>query len=183
MGAKPNGVHSDWRPDHACPASWPWALPCGGQVVASLRQGLSPAQMARTLARMPDPVRLSYETIYNTFYAMPRGQLRSSLLALMRPPTSRPQTAARPARTAKASCAGDDVDRPASQRDRRPPDSRPLGGRPDHRESQPLPGRRAGGTLHPVCGSGAVAQRQSGSYRPGLLRHPQPLRAASCAAP
>src|SRR5277367_5419168 len=111
MGAKPNGVHSDWRPDHACPASWPWALPCGGQVVAPLRQGLSPAQMARTLARMPDPVRLSYETIYNTFYAMPRGQLRSSLLALMRPPTSRPQTAARPARTAKASCAGDDVDR------------------------------------------------------------------------
>jgi IS30 family transposase len=53
-------------------------------VVDHLRRGLSPAQIARTLARMPDPVRLSYETIYTAFYTMPRGQLRSSLLALMR---------------------------------------------------------------------------------------------------
>ena len=53
-------------------------------VVDHLRQGLSPAQIARTLARMPDPVRLSYETIYTAFYAMPKGQLRSSLLGLMR---------------------------------------------------------------------------------------------------
>ena len=53
-------------------------------VVDHLRQGLSPAQIARTLARMPDPVRLSYETIYTALYTMPRGHLRSSLLALMR---------------------------------------------------------------------------------------------------
>jgi transposase, IS30 family len=53
-------------------------------VVEHLRQGLSPAQIARTLARMPDPVRLCYETIYTAFYTMPRGHLRSSLLALMR---------------------------------------------------------------------------------------------------
>lgn len=53
-------------------------------VAAYLRQGLSPAQIARTLARMPDPMRLSYETIYNSLYAMPRGHLRSSLLKLMR---------------------------------------------------------------------------------------------------
>jgi len=53
-------------------------------VVDHLRQGLSPAQIASTLARMPDPVRLSYETIYTALYAMPRGQLRSSLLGLMR---------------------------------------------------------------------------------------------------
>jgi IS30 family transposase len=53
-------------------------------VVERLREGLSPAQIARTLARMPDPVRLSYETIYTSLYAMPRGQLRSSLLSLMR---------------------------------------------------------------------------------------------------
>ena len=33
-------------------------------VVDHLRQGLSPAQIASTLARMPDPVRLSHETIY-----------------------------------------------------------------------------------------------------------------------
>ncbi|MDR3737866.1 MAG: IS30 family transposase [Terracidiphilus sp.] len=54
------------------------------RVIGYLRQGLSPAQIARTLARMPDPVRLSYETIYNSLYAMPRGHLRSSLLKLMR---------------------------------------------------------------------------------------------------
>jgi transposase, IS30 family len=54
------------------------------RVVEHLRQGLSPAQIARTLARMPEPDKLSYETIYNSLYAMPRGQLRSSLLKLMR---------------------------------------------------------------------------------------------------
>jgi IS30 family transposase len=53
-------------------------------VVDHLRRGLSPAQIASTLARMPDPVRLSYETIYTALYTMPRGHLRSSLLALMR---------------------------------------------------------------------------------------------------
>jgi IS30 family transposase len=53
-------------------------------VVEHLRQGLSPAQIASTLARMPDPVQLSYETIYTAFYTMPKGHLRSSLLTLMR---------------------------------------------------------------------------------------------------
>ncbi len=53
-------------------------------VADHLRQGLSPAQIARTLARMPDPVQLSYETIYTALYTMPRGHLHSSLLALMR---------------------------------------------------------------------------------------------------
>lgn len=53
-------------------------------VVDHLRQGLSPAQIASTLARMPDAVQLSYETIYTAFYTMPRGHLRSNLLALMR---------------------------------------------------------------------------------------------------
>jgi transposase, IS30 family len=54
------------------------------RVVGYLRQGLSPAQIARTLARMPEPLRISYETIYNSLYAMPRGQLRSSILKLTR---------------------------------------------------------------------------------------------------
>ncbi len=49
-----------------------------------LRQGLSPVQIASTLARMADPVRLSYEAIYTALYAMPRGQLRASLLDLWR---------------------------------------------------------------------------------------------------
>jgi IS30 family transposase len=53
-------------------------------MVDHLRQGLSPAQIASTLARMPDPLRLSYETIYTALYTMPRGHLRSSLLSLMR---------------------------------------------------------------------------------------------------
>ena len=54
------------------------------QVVAYLHQGLSPEQIERTLGRMAEPVRLSYETIYKALYAMPRGQLRARLLELMR---------------------------------------------------------------------------------------------------
>jgi transposase, IS30 family len=66
-------------------------------VIQHLRRGLSPAQIASTLARMPDPVRLSYETIYTAFYAMPRGQLRARVLALLR--RKHPQRGARsPAR-------------------------------------------------------------------------------------
>jgi IS30 family transposase len=53
-------------------------------MVKHLRRGLSPAQIESTLSRMPEPVRLSRETIYTSLYAMPRGQLRASLLALMR---------------------------------------------------------------------------------------------------
>jgi IS30 family transposase len=58
--------------------------PLWDTVLDHLRQGLSPQQIARTLARMPDPVRLSHETIYTSLYAMPRGELRASLLALFR---------------------------------------------------------------------------------------------------
>lgn len=72
-------------------------FPLWPRVVDYLRQGLSPAQIARTLARMPDPVRLSYETIYNSLYAMPRGHLRSSLLKL----TRRHHHARRPQRAGK----------------------------------------------------------------------------------
>jgi transposase, IS30 family len=53
-------------------------------VVHYLGRGLSPAQIARTLACMPEPVRLSHETIYTALYAMPKGQLRSRILSLMR---------------------------------------------------------------------------------------------------
>src|SRR5580692_7541173 len=59
-----------------------------------LRRGLSPKQIASTLARMTDPVRLSHEAIYSALYAMPRGQLRASLLDLLR----RKHKARRPAR-------------------------------------------------------------------------------------
>jgi transposase, IS30 family len=59
-----------------------------------LHGGLSPKQIASTLARMADPVRLSHEAIYTALYAMPRGQLRASLLDLLR----RRHKARRPAR-------------------------------------------------------------------------------------
>jgi IS30 family transposase len=61
------------------PGSSLWSI-----MVEHLRRGLSPAQIASTLGRMPDPVRLSHETIYTALYTMPRGHLRSSLLGLMR---------------------------------------------------------------------------------------------------
>jgi IS30 family transposase len=46
------------------------------KVVERLRSGLSPDQIAFTLRSMPDPVRLSHETLYTALYAMQRGQLR-----------------------------------------------------------------------------------------------------------
>ena len=54
-----------------------------GGVLEHLRRGLSPEQIASTLARMPDPVRLSHETIYTALYVMPRGPLRASVLTLL----------------------------------------------------------------------------------------------------
>jgi transposase, IS30 family len=66
-------------------------------VVGHLRRGLSPEQIAFTLARMPVLVRLSHETIYTALYAMPRGQLRARLLTLLR--RSHKQRGARSLRT------------------------------------------------------------------------------------
>ena len=53
-------------------------------VTEGLKSGLSPQQISATLARMPQPVRLSHETIYTTLYAMPRGELRRQVLSLLR---------------------------------------------------------------------------------------------------
>jgi IS30 family transposase len=58
--------------------------PLWDRVISYLRRGLSPEQIASTLALMPDPVRLSHETIYTALYAMPRGQLRARVLTLLR---------------------------------------------------------------------------------------------------
>lgn len=69
------------------------ATPLWDIVLSHLRRRLSPAQIASTLARMPVPVRISHETIYATFYAMPRGELRASVLKLLR--RKRPQRGAR----------------------------------------------------------------------------------------
>lgn len=58
------------------------------QVVAdNLRGGFSPEQIAATLKRMSprlEPVSISHEAIYQALYAMPRGDLRSEVLALLR---------------------------------------------------------------------------------------------------
>jgi IS30 family transposase len=64
-------------------------------MVKHLRRGLSPVQIAGTLDRMVEPVRLSHEAIYTALYAMPRGHLRASLLDLLR----RRHKARRPARS------------------------------------------------------------------------------------
>jgi IS30 family transposase len=56
-------------------------------VVDNLRGGLSPEQIASTLKRMSprlEPVTISHEAIYQALYAMPRGELRSEVLALLR---------------------------------------------------------------------------------------------------
>ena len=53
-------------------------------VHAGLRQGLSPQQVSGTLARMEPPQRISHEAIYSALYAMPKGELRAEILALLR---------------------------------------------------------------------------------------------------
>lgn len=53
-------------------------------VFKHLRRGLSPEQIASTLALMESPVQLSYEAIYTALYAMPRGVLRENTLKLLR---------------------------------------------------------------------------------------------------
>lgn len=54
------------------------------QVQEGLQRGLSPEQVAGTLGRMPEPVRLCHETIYQAIYLMPRGTLRTDMIALLR---------------------------------------------------------------------------------------------------
>lgn len=58
--------------------------PLWGQVNEGLRRGLSPEQIAGTLRRMNEPVRLCHETIYQAIYAMPKGELRTDTIALLR---------------------------------------------------------------------------------------------------
>ena len=54
------------------------------KVSGGLRQGLSPEQVAGTLKRMNEPDRLCHETIYQAIYAMPKGELRTETIALLR---------------------------------------------------------------------------------------------------
>ena len=54
------------------------------QVMDGLGRGLSPEQVGGTLSRMQEPVRISHETIYSAIYAMPRGELRTEVIGLLR---------------------------------------------------------------------------------------------------
>jgi IS30 family transposase len=58
--------------------------PLWDEVCRHLRRHLSPFKIASTLARMPEPVRISHETVYTALYAMPRGELRREVLGWLR---------------------------------------------------------------------------------------------------
>src|SRR5437016_4334235 len=88
---------------------------------------------------MPDPVRLSYETIYT---------------APEDPEEARTDAASR--RSPR-----DDAHRSEAHRGADAPGSRPLGGRPDHRQGQPLPGRHPGRTDDSVRRAGEAEQQQA----------------------
>ena len=54
-------------------------------VISGLSQGLSPEQVSGLLCqRMDKSVRISHESIYSAIYAMPRGELRSEVIGLLR---------------------------------------------------------------------------------------------------
>ena len=54
------------------------------KVQDGLQQGLSPEQIAGTMSRMNEPIRLCHETIYQAIYVMPKGKLRTETIALLR---------------------------------------------------------------------------------------------------
>lgn len=54
------------------------------KVKDGLDQGLSPEQIAGTMFRMNEPIRLCHETIYQAIYVMPKGKLRTDTIALLR---------------------------------------------------------------------------------------------------
>lgn len=70
------------RPPRLRPGTWLWA-----QMRILLGKGHSPEQIAGILRRMhpgePDRY-VSHETIYTAIYAMPRGELRTEVIALLR---------------------------------------------------------------------------------------------------
>jgi IS30 family transposase len=62
-----------------------WRSPCARHVMAHLRAGWSPQQIAGRLKAMDSSLpRISHETIYCAIYAQPRGTLRTELVKLLR---------------------------------------------------------------------------------------------------
>jgi IS30 family transposase len=58
--------------------------PLWNTVKTGLEQGFSPEQVAGTLKRMDAPERLSHEAIYQAIYVMPKGELRTEMIGLLR---------------------------------------------------------------------------------------------------
>jgi len=54
------------------------------KVMDGLKQGLSPEQISGTMSRMSEPIKLCHETIYQAIYVMPRGNLRTETIELLR---------------------------------------------------------------------------------------------------
>ena len=54
------------------------------KVQDGLQHGLSPEQIAGTMSRMNEPIRLCHETIYQAIYVMPKGKLRTETIDLLR---------------------------------------------------------------------------------------------------
>ena len=70
------------KPPRLRPGTWLW-----GQMRVLLGRGHSPEQISGILRRMypGDPERnVSHETIYTAIYAMPRGELRTEIVSLLR---------------------------------------------------------------------------------------------------
>lgn len=75
--------------------------PLGKTVLHELQRALSPEQIAGRLKRMnPDDssLRVSHETIYNAVYVVPRGELRTEIIAVMRQSRSKRMPRARGAK-------------------------------------------------------------------------------------
>ena len=74
-----------WRPSPAQPASWWWwATLCGNSSTQDWPKACHSNQVSGTLARMEPPQRISHESIYSAIYAMPIGELRKEVIALLR---------------------------------------------------------------------------------------------------
>jgi IS30 family transposase len=54
------------------------------KVRQGLVSGLSPEQVAGLLWRMDEPLNLCHETIYQAIYVIPKGELRTEVIALLR---------------------------------------------------------------------------------------------------
>lgn len=82
--AKPTYMPAALLPSLAVERKLVVGNPLWGKVSDGLQQGLSPEQVAGTLKRMNEPVRLCHETIYQAIYVMPKGKLRNDKIALLR---------------------------------------------------------------------------------------------------